>query len=240
LKESSAINKEPKYVSKSSYPADKIYDTKSNTYPSNYVIQSQLPKSPPDPTYNSHNLSLPLTNTATHRLENSPYGYSENRVPKEKIEERLNHNKSPMYKDVNKYHDNVQPYYPKDEHKKYGETNYQKMVQRQENHYGQEPPVHDYQPHTPNMANDRQNFERRTPDTYGRSAIVPGYYNKGRAGDYEDIYNTQASPANQQNYGKVTYRRPLSPLTYEEKKSLQNNQYAEKVLNAHYIVIHKY
>lgn len=139
----------------------------------------------------------------------------------EMSENRLSHNKS--YADNrNSYQQDHQqsPYnYPKEKQNVYAESGYQKMVQQQEYHKNEEMREKYAQDiYQQNMLNhiplERQAFERRTPDTYGRSAIVPGYYSKGRTGDYEDVYNNQS---NEHNFVDK-YQRPLSPMTYEDRK----------------------
>lgn len=216
--------------------SDAIYEQKPGTNNiSNYASQRQLSKSP-EPIYNAHNLSLPLKNTATNRLENnkSPYNYQD-ATPSKAIENSDNRliQKSSAYVDnrnVSHQRDHSSYNYPKEKQNVYGESGYQKMIQQQQE-YKTEDSREQYMQdiYQQNVSNhpapiERQAFERRTPDTYGRSAVIPGYYNKGRAGDYEDVYNNSA---NDQNYTD-TYQRPLSPMAYEDRKisaQFQNQRY---------------
>lgn len=208
--------------------ADTIYESKSGTaVTSNYATQRQLSKSP-EPVYNAHNLSLPLKNMATTRLENNKPSYGHQDNPSNRMTEmtdnRISHNKS--YSDNRNTYQQDQsinqqpPYnYPKEKQNVYNESGYQKMVQQQEYQKNEEIREKFAQDlYQQNMLNhiplERQAFERRTPDTYGRSVIVPGYYSKGRTGDYEDVYNNQT---NEQNFIDK-YQRPLSPMTYEDRK----------------------
>lgn len=54
------------------------------------------------------------------------------------------------------------------------------------------------------------NAERRTPDTYGRSKLHPGEFQ--RPTDYEDIYDEHSR-----------YKRPLSPVAYSHVVRRNNN-----------------
>lgn len=67
------------------------------------------------------------------------------------------------------------------------------------------------------QSNMYPNAERRTPDTYGRSR--PGQQDRTRnMADYEDIYNLQQQAAQQQT-PEIAYRRPMSPVGYNDPNS---------------------
>lgn len=164
-------------------------------------------------------------------------------------ENRLSQNKSPAYfenKSTPQTSTQKQEY-QLDNQNIYVESGYQKMLQQQEMNkrmiereqerinqeqgpmpgHSQNRDMHRANPNGSHV--ERQSFERRTPDTYGRSMIVPGYYSKGRSGDYEDVYN---NPSNSQNYSREqSYRRPMSPVAYEDKttpvQQLPHQRYAQ-------------
>lgn len=230
--------------------AEAIYKSKSAS--SNYATQRNLTKSP-EAIYNAHNLSLPLTNTHTNRLDNnkSPMNVQSNMPNRgmHSTENRLSQNKSPAYfENKSTPQTSMQKQeYQLDNQNIYVESGYQKMLQQQEMNkrmiereqerinQEQGPMPGHSQSRDINRANpngshqERQSFERRTPDTYGRSMIVPGYYSKGRSGDYEDVYN---NPSNSQSYSREqSYRRPMSPVAYEDKttpvQQLPHQRYAQ-------------
>lgn len=72
----------------------------------------------------------------------------------------------------------------------------------------------DYCQHCQHRPNENRNImftpERRTPDTYGRSQLHPGEYQ--RHIDYEDVYDEQSR-----------YKRPLSPVAYSHVIKRTNN-----------------
>lgn len=66
--------------------------------------------------------------------------------------------------------------------------------------------------------NERLLIERRTPDAYGRSPTMSSY-NKGKVGDYEDVY---ASYATENEYGK-TYAKPPNPSQSRDAISISSH-----------------
>ncbi|XP_026735340.1 uncharacterized protein LOC113499176 isoform X2 [Trichoplusia ni] len=69
--------------------------------------------------------------------------------------------------------------------------------------------------------NERLLAERRTPDAYGRSQTMAAY-NKGKIGDYEDVY---AQYADENEYGK-TYAK--SPNTSQERDAVSVSSHQQQ------------
>lgn len=62
-------------------------------------------------------------------------------------------------------------------------------------------------------------IERRTPDAYGRSTTMSAY-NKGKVGDYEDVYGSYAT---ENEYGK-TYAKSPNPSQSRDAISISSQQ----------------
>jgi hypothetical protein len=74
---------------------------------------------------------------------------------------------------------------------------------------------------TPVSANERLLVERRTPDAYGRSATMSAY-NKGKVGDYEDVYGSYAA---ENEYGKTYAKSPNTPQSSHQQSQDYSGNY---------------
>lgn len=74
--------------------------------------------------------------------------------------------------------------------------------------------------------NERLLMERRTPDAYGRSASMSGY-NKGKVGDYEDVYGLYGT---ENEYGK-TYAKSPNPSQGRDAISIASSQQQDYAAN---------
>lgn len=73
------------------------------------------------------------------------------------------------------------------------------------------------------VINERLLAERRTPDAYGRSTTISAY-NRGKIGDYEDVYSQYAT---ENEYGK-TYAKSPNPSQDRDGVSISSNQQQQK------------
>ncbi|XP_075984409.1 pleckstrin homology domain-containing family A member kramer isoform X5 [Anticarsia gemmatalis] len=71
--------------------------------------------------------------------------------------------------------------------------------------------------------NERLLAERRTPDAYGRSTTMAAY-NKGKIGDYEDVYGQYVT---ENEYGK-TYAKSPNPSQDRDGVSISSHQQQQK------------
>ncbi|KAF9416365.1 hypothetical protein HW555_006319 [Spodoptera exigua] len=72
--------------------------------------------------------------------------------------------------------------------------------------------------------NERLMAERRTPDAYGRSTTMSAY-NKGKMGDYEDVYSQYVT---ENEYGK-TYAKSPNPSQGDAVSTSSNQQQQQKL-----------
>lgn len=78
--------------------------------------------------------------------------------------------------------------------------------------------------------NERLLAERRTPDAYGRSTSMAAY-NKGKIGDYEDVYGQYVT---ENEYGK-TYAKSPNPSQDRDGVSISSHQQHQQKQSGNYV-----
>ncbi|XP_049884931.1 uncharacterized protein LOC126379948 isoform X3 [Pectinophora gossypiella] len=242
--------------------------TNYQTSPNQESTYSCSPQSPPPPaqqqqpqyqtkrSYDTHHLSLPLTNTITDRIEHqnpstsslyrsnpqSPYfdnrnrGQQQSQAPQENNQEQIYErqvSRNPFLQDLT-----PQGETPSKESERtkleeerakalfndcFGESRANAKSNVDINSYNRE--VYGELNTRSNRAgssiNERLLIERRTPDAYGRSTTMSAYNNKGKAGDYEDVY---ASYATESEYGKTYAQSPPDQRQTRDATSISSQQ----------------